>query len=320
MSISPSLAFRIAAGEGFQAENVEKILRLKQLLMEFNRHSQLKGKIVLKGGTALNLFYLDLARLSVDLDLNYVGQVNRELMIRERPTVMAALEQVSKTLNYEVRRVKDDYALVELSLGFRNLAGRADHVQVEINFLYRACALPPEILIAKKMADETDCLFSVLSIEETMAGKLKAMIDRQHPRDLYDVYRFKKARIRHNPDLLRKLTLLFASTMPRDLREYKVKRCERVLTADLKGLLYPLLRADDRPKAGEMFKSVRPLLAKILDRKREEPFLDAMAAGHFIPGLLFRSRPEIAERVENHPALLWKAENVARYISRKKQR
>ncbi|HXN21293.1 MAG TPA: nucleotidyl transferase AbiEii/AbiGii toxin family protein [Candidatus Dormibacteraeota bacterium] len=51
------------------------------------KHSFLRNKLVLKGGTALNLFYLDLARLSVDIDLNYIG---REEMLSERPDVTKA--------------------------------------------------------------------------------------------------------------------------------------------------------------------------------------------------------------------------------------
>ena len=43
----------------FEADNLEKFLRLRELLNEFQKHSFLRGKLVLKGGTALNLFYLD---------------------------------------------------------------------------------------------------------------------------------------------------------------------------------------------------------------------------------------------------------------------
>lgn len=149
-----------------------------------------------------------------------------------------------------------------------------------------------------------------------MAGKLKAMIDRQHARDLYDVYRFKRMRIQHDADLLRKLTVLFASTLPRDLREYTVERCERVMTMDLESLLYPLLMADDRPKASDMLKFVRPVLAEILDHERETAFLDAMATGQYKPELLFPRRRDIVERIRHHPAVLWKAENVAKYLAK----
>jgi len=75
---------RISHETGFDAVNLEKVLRLKRLLIEFHSHPFLKDRLVLKGGTALNLFYLELSRLSVDIDLNYIGALDRERMLQER--------------------------------------------------------------------------------------------------------------------------------------------------------------------------------------------------------------------------------------------
>src|ERR1035437_2270943 len=141
MSANPALFARFATAHRLQADIVEKVLRLKQCLVEFDRHPALKGKLVLKGGTALNLFYLDLARLSVDIDLNYTGQVEREGMHKERPLIIRAIEQTCSALGYQVRHGTDDHALFSLTLGFQNHVGRPDHIQIELNFLYRICAM-----------------------------------------------------------------------------------------------------------------------------------------------------------------------------------
>ena len=77
MKFDPAQFRATANATGFEADNLEKLLRLRELLTEFHKHPFLRGKLVLKGGTALNLFYLDLARLSVDIDLNYVAHVDR---------------------------------------------------------------------------------------------------------------------------------------------------------------------------------------------------------------------------------------------------
>jgi predicted nucleotidyltransferase component of viral defense system len=74
----------IARATRFDPSNLEKVIRLRQLLIEFQKHPFLQGRLVLKGGTAVNLFYLQLVRLSVDIDLNYIGQLDREEMLRER--------------------------------------------------------------------------------------------------------------------------------------------------------------------------------------------------------------------------------------------
>jgi Nucleotidyl transferase AbiEii toxin, Type IV TA system len=92
-----------AAKSQFPAHNLEKVLRLRELLTEFHRHTFLKGKLVLKGGTALNLFYLNLPRLSVDIDLNYVGNIDRELTLKNRPEIVKAVEQISSGLGYKLQ-------------------------------------------------------------------------------------------------------------------------------------------------------------------------------------------------------------------------
>jgi hypothetical protein len=61
---------------GFRPEVLEKVIHLLTLLTGFNQHPLLRERVALKGGTALNLFILDLPRLSVDIDLNYVGAVD----------------------------------------------------------------------------------------------------------------------------------------------------------------------------------------------------------------------------------------------------
>ena len=320
MKFTPTQIRELTENTRFPAENLEKVLRLRELLIEFHKHPILEGKLVLKGGTALNLFYLNLARLSVDIDLNYIGHVDREATLKDRPEIVKAVEQIANGLGYQLQNGVDDYALREWHLNFKNHAGRSDRIQVEINFLMRACALPPQELDAVSIEDAAPCRYLVLELEELFGGKAKAMIDRHHPRDLYDLHRFSTARLRHNPELLRKLAVLFASTMDHDLRTYHMDRFKVFDQKELERLLYPLLRADDRPTAEEMLKTVSPLLATVFDHNRETSYLEAMASGRYQPETLFPEQADIVERIREHPALLWKAANVAEHMSKSKKR
>jgi len=306
----------ISRKTGFDAVSLEKALRLKEILQELARHPFLQDKLVLKGGTAINLFLFNLPRLSVDIDLNYVGQVERDRMLEERPLVERAVEQVCRGLGHQIQSGINEHALREYYLGFTNAAGRSDRLQIEINFLMRVLALPSARLEAARLADEGRCHFPVLAVEELMAGKLKAMIERGQPRDLYDLFRFVQAGLPYDAELLRKLTALFASTLDRDLRDYAPERYSRIDQEEVERLLHPLLRAEDRPSAGEMVAVVRPLLLSVLDPTKEKRYFDAMAAGNYQPELLFPEYPEVAARVARHPALIWKASNVAEHMSR----
>jgi hypothetical protein len=62
-----------SASTGFRPEILEKVIHLLGLLEGFHSHLYLRDRFALKGGTALNLFIFDLPRLSVDIDLNYLG-------------------------------------------------------------------------------------------------------------------------------------------------------------------------------------------------------------------------------------------------------
>lgn len=318
MKLDAAYVKRIADATGFDAVQLEKVIRLRQLLIEFRKHSFLRERLVLKGGTAVNLFYLDLARLSVDIDLNYIGQLDREEMQRERPDIVKATEQITNALEYKLQRGAEDYALNEWFLGYQNHIGSTDQIQIEINFLMRACALPPQLRQAIPIGDEPACEFPVLAIEEVFAGKIRAMIDRKHPRDLYDLFRFRKVNLSYDSEVMRKLAVLFGSTLNRDLRSYSMSRFADIDEAAIKRLLYPLLKAGDRPTGAEMFALAKPILEGVLDHRREATFLEAMAAGKYQPELLFPKDDGIVNRIRSHPALLWKADNVRQYLSKQK--
>lgn len=319
MNLSVSDVSAIARNTAFDPAGVEKVLRLKELLTEFWKHPFLRGKLVLKGGTAINVFLSRLPRLSVDVDLNYVGQADRERMLSERPRIEAAVRQVCTGLGYRLQSGADEHALREFYLGFANVAGRHDRIQVEVNFLMRVCALAPVLQRAVRLADEPETQFPILAAEELMGSKFKALIDRRHPRDLYDAFRFLTSGADHDRVLLRKLAVLFASTLDRDLRDYRPERYESIEQADIERLLYPLLRATDRPTAAEMLRAVAPVLREVLDYEREKAYLEAMARGKYQPELLLSDYPGMAQRIAGHPALLWKAENVAAHLARSRK-
>jgi predicted nucleotidyltransferase component of viral defense system len=317
MMIDANQITEAARGRGFDPTTLEKVLRLKELLREIYRHPFLKDRLVLKGGTAINLFLADLPRLSVDIDLNYVGQLDREAMFKERPDLERAIRQVVGGLRYRIQEGTNEHALFALYLNYRNHLGRDDRIEVETNFLLRVSVLQPADRTAVQVASEAECQFPVLAIEELMAGKLKALIERAHPRDLYDSYHFLKPGVPHDSLMLKRITTLFASTLDHDLRTYKPDRHNEAFSDRSVGeLLYPMLRSDDRPQAADMLDLVIPLLKEIVNSTDNVSFLDAMARGQYHPDLLFPNNPEFSARIASHPALVWKAQNTAAFLTR----
>ena len=92
---------------------------------------------MLKGGTALNLFHLGLDRLSVDIDLNYVGALDRAAMETERPTVDAALDRLLASRGYGVRRRPDEHAGGKWLARYASALGGNATLELDVNYMAR---------------------------------------------------------------------------------------------------------------------------------------------------------------------------------------
>ena len=94
MTVSPERLGTEAEATGFRPDVIERALWLLRVLDAVQGHPFLRGRLALRGGTALNLFVFDVPRLSVDIDLNYVGAEGRDAMLVERPGIEEALRAV----------------------------------------------------------------------------------------------------------------------------------------------------------------------------------------------------------------------------------
>ena len=88
-------------------------------------------------GTALNLFLFDLPRLSVDIDLNYVGALEREAMLADRPKVEQAVQAVFSREGFTIKRVPTEHAGGKWRLGYRSYTGQSGNLEVDLNFMFR---------------------------------------------------------------------------------------------------------------------------------------------------------------------------------------
>lgn len=142
MRISPEKLAREAQATGFRPDVLEKVARLLDLLNALQSHPFLRGKLVLKGGTALNLFVFDVPRLSVDIDLNHVGAGERDNMLAERPKIEQAVQAVFTREGFTVRRIPEEHAGGKWRLHYEDSSGGGGNLEVDINFMYRVPLWP----------------------------------------------------------------------------------------------------------------------------------------------------------------------------------
>jgi hypothetical protein len=167
---------REAADSGFRAEILEKVFRLTELLETLRSHPFLKTRIALKGGTALNLFVFDLPRLSVDVDLNYVGSADVEGMNRERPSVEQAIQAVCGRLGIAVRRTPSGHAGGKWRLTYGGVRGTGT-LELDVNFLLRTPLWPVASADSHTVGSFSASAVPVLDPHELAAGKLAPSLD-----------------------------------------------------------------------------------------------------------------------------------------------
>lgn len=146
----------------------------------------------LKGGTAINLFHQDLPRLSVDIDLAYLGVNSRAQALAEIHTELSRMAGVLTGQGLQVRGTpltgspgSGEWIKLVVS------DGRAQ-VKVEVSPVLRGAVFPAEV---RQTSPAVQARFGfaevpVLALPDLYAGKLVAALDRQHPRDLFDVHHF----------------------------------------------------------------------------------------------------------------------------------
>ena len=145
---------------------------------------------VLKGGTAINLFYRDLPRVSVDIDLTYTHICSRDETIQKMNDGLEILaERITKrvpTVKIQKRYSENKEYITKL-----NVLGEKSIVKIEPNFVLRGIIHKPKYLtVSKRVTEEFGEYIDeipVASFYDVYAGKICAALDRQHPRDLFDV-------------------------------------------------------------------------------------------------------------------------------------
>jgi predicted nucleotidyltransferase component of viral defense system len=165
----------------------EIYLQTARLLTRIAPLVLIEDTFALKGGTAINLFVRDMPRLSVDLDLVFPDHT----LAREQ-----ALKRINDAIRRSAARLKKQgfqaHAPTNTDAGETKLLVRQGSIEVkiEVNFVMRGTVYPVRMASLTRNARDTleaDLEIPVVSLEDMYGGKLVAAMDRQHPRDLFDV-------------------------------------------------------------------------------------------------------------------------------------
>jgi len=316
VNLTPQSLAREVAATGFGAEPLEKVFRLMALLDALNSHPFLKTRIALKGGTAINLFHFAVPRLSVDIDLNYVGAADRETMLAERPKVEQAVRAVCSREGLNVRRMPTEHAGGKWRLAYVGAKGTPGNLEIDVNFLLRTPLWPCVVTDGHPVGSLRAAPVRVLDLHELAAGKMAALLARSASRDLFDAHAL-LATPGLDPAKLRLGFVVYGGINRKDWRTVSPEDVKADPT-DMLTDLVPLLRADLAPARGTVAAWADTLVAEC--RERLSALLPLSAAeleflrrlndlGEIAPELITGDLTMQAI-VREHPGLRWKALNV----------
>ncbi|HLG18381.1 MAG TPA: nucleotidyl transferase AbiEii/AbiGii toxin family protein [Bdellovibrionota bacterium] len=142
--------------------------------------------LAIKGGTAINLFVRDLPRLSVDIDLAYLPIESRSESLGK---IRAALVNIAAAL----KKYRPEYEIQnrDFENGKMMIGTAGGLIKIEVNTILRGSVFDPTQIELSRHAQELfEMEFSIttLSMEDLYGGKICAALDRQHPRDLFDIF------------------------------------------------------------------------------------------------------------------------------------
>ncbi len=279
---------------------------LLQILPFFKKEKS----FALKGGTAINFFLRDLPRLSVDIDFTYLPVSDRAHSLKD---ISECLKRTTEQIKGRISGVRIIYKYLPNTENVTGIVFLKNNfsVKIEPNLVLRGSVFEPsELVLCKKAEDLFGLTFSFLSLskEDLYGGKICAALDRQHPRDFFDIKQLlEKEGITEN---IRKAFLIYLISHSRPLVELLNPNfidISAIYKNEFSGMSFKEISLDDllitRQKLVKLIKDNLTDNDRqfILSVKKGEPQWELFEPGH----------------IKELPAVKWKLANIKRMTIKK---
>lgn len=265
----------------------------------------------LKGGTALNFFHLDMPRISVDIDLTFLPIKPRDETLKDITNSLSRISDSVKRLfpGCQIQKVK----IKDTGYIYKLIINSTDSlVKIEPNLILRGSCYPTvHKTLCRKAVEifKMEMQVPVLSFADLYGGKICAALDRQHPRDLFDIKLLYEAG-GLNKEISQAFVVYLAShNRPMsELLSPNFQDLRQAYETEFKGMSSIEVSYQELEKIGKEMPSL--ILSNL--SKNERKFLLSVKMGNPNFSLLSISG------LENLPAIKWKVENILKMESKKK--
>lgn len=272
------------------------------LLLQVLPYVAKEDVFALKGGTAINLFVRDMPRLSVDIDLTYLPFDDRATALKN---ISTALQRIAKNIASSSLGVKTSMKAQTGGEETKVIChSQAAQIKIEANTIIRGHVFSPRIMDVSKTVETEFGKFvtmNVVSNAELFGGKICAALDRQHPRDMFDIYHMLKNEGFTDEIRLGFLTMLISHSSPiHEMISPNFQDQQSVFDNQFAGMtLTPFTYAD--------YEATRKKLVQEINRKltkNDRLFLLSFKKGEPDWGLV------ALENLSRMPAVQWKLSNI----------
>lgn len=284
-----------------------------ELMLKTLPHVAAEICFALKGGTAINLFVRDMPRLSVDIDLTYLPvDEQRDNALKNMSDALARIAgDIKKAI--ASTRVQESRGQSRERVTKLIVSAGPTRIKIEPNEVIRGSVYPTEERDLTPRAEELfelSVTAQTLSLADLYGGKLCAALDRQHPRDLFDV-----KLLLDNEGItaeIRKAFVVYLASHDRPIHELldpAPKNIRLIYENEFAGMTVDSVSYEDLIAARDTL--IETLRKELTSGERE--FLVSLKAGE--P----KWNSIGIEGIENLPAIQWKLMNIKK-ISEKKQK
>jgi len=284
----------------FKQEYVRQVQLLLQCLPIISQQSI----FAIKGGTAINLFILDLPRLSVDIDLTYLPMANRDDALIDIQEGLRSIASGIKKDNpkFKIKEQINRQTNTVCKLFFFD---KDTLIKIEPNFIMRNTLHPIEKASLTQNASNLFKMFvddiPLLATEELYAGKICAALNRQHPRDLFDIkLLFENQGITNR---LRQAFVIYLACNPRPIHELLSPNYIDIQQA----YLNEFVQMTEENISLDVLLSARERLVKEINNSMTDNEKDFLLS-------VKRGKPDFSllpfDNLDQLPGLRWKIKNV----------
>ncbi len=297
---------------GFVRDTYEKVCRLSQVLTFIENDNFLSESLALKGGTAINLMFFSLPRLSVDIDLDFIHNLPKEEMIKSKELITEKFHTFMRNQGYtlEEKISKTTHALNSSVFSYINAGGVKDRIKIEVNYMLREHILKPEIRSVNKIEGFSNSKILCINPIEIYGAKITALLSRAAARDLYDVNSMLKSEMFSTKDLelLRKCVVFYKTLNSEEaFNSFDTSAVDKITFSKIKADLLPVIASSEKKYdlPGTIAFVKKQLEGLLQMTPKEIEFVERYFKKDYRPELLFDSE-EICNRLKSHPMVKWK--------------